>query len=408
MRTRFLLVLVPSICLAASATQTDWSGGDGVPGPVAFWGNGFDSAAAASWLALPGELHLSSTPAAPVTHTVAGSFIGAISVHAADVDGDGDMDILGAATGIDDITWWENTDGSGTVWVTHTVDGSFVNACSVRAADLDGDGDVDILGAADSDDDITWWENTDGSGTAWITHDVDGAFDGAVSVHAADVDGDGDLDVLGAASGDDDITWWEVSEFLGSGELTGSILDAGEAPDWGQAIWTGAVPAGTDLEIELRAGNNPGSMGSWVPIENSGDEIPSGFDGMHYMQYRIMMTTGDNSASPCLEDIAIDWTPFVGIEEEAGSPAFQLFGACPNPATGRVSIGFSVPAVASVELMVYDLSGRRVAGTEMECAEGSHTFTPGVLAAGVYLVRMRAGEFGATRRFVVTEKPGME
>lgn len=306
MRTRFLLVMVPSICLAASATQTDWSGGDGVPGPVAFWGNGFDSSAAVSWLAQPGELHLSSTPAAPVTHTVAGSFIGAISVHAADVDGDGDMYVLGAA---------------------------------------------------------------------YLANDI---------------------------------TWWEVSEFLGSGELTGSILDAGETPDWGQATWTGDVPAGTDLEIELRAGNDPGSMGSWVPMENSGDEIPSGFDGMRYIQYRIMMTKGDNSASPGLEDIAIDWTPFVGIEEEAGSPAFQLFGACPNPTAGGVSIGFSVPAVASVELMVYDLSGRRVAGTEMECAEGSHTFTPGVLAAGVYLVHMRAGEFGATRRFVVTEQPGME
>ena len=51
--------------------------------------------------------------------------------------------------------------------------------------------------------------NTAGDGTAWTEHTVDGSFGGAFSVHAADVDGDGDLDVLGAAVFADDIAWWE-------------------------------------------------------------------------------------------------------------------------------------------------------------------------------------------------------
>ena len=37
----------------------------------------------------------------------------------------------------------------------------------------------------------------------------------------------------------------------------------------------------------------------------------------------------------------------------------------------------------------------------MDCAEGSHVFTLDGLAAGVYLVQMRAGEFEAAERFVV-------
>jgi len=81
----------------------------------------------------------------------------------------------------------------------HLVEGDFDDVRSVYSADIDGDGDLDILGAAYLEDDITWWENTDGSGTSWTDHLVEGDFDGAYSVYSADIDGDGDMDVLGAA-----------------------------------------------------------------------------------------------------------------------------------------------------------------------------------------------------------------
>ncbi len=119
-------------------------------------------------------------------------------VATADVDGDGDMDIIGAAGTADDIAWWENMDGFGTSWSQHTIDSNFEGAYSVYAADVDGDGDMDILGAGYWADDITWWENLDGAGTSWTEHTINGEFDGARSVYAADVDGDGDIDVLGA------------------------------------------------------------------------------------------------------------------------------------------------------------------------------------------------------------------
>ena len=142
-------------------------------------------------------------------HTLGSGLDGARSVYATDVDGDGDTDVLGASDNDDDITWWENTAGDGSVWSTHTIDGAFDGAYAVFATDLDGDGDTDVLGAASSDDDVTWWENTAGDGSVWTEHTIEGAFDGARSVYATDVDGDGDTDVLGAAIFGDDIAWWE-------------------------------------------------------------------------------------------------------------------------------------------------------------------------------------------------------
>jgi len=156
-------------------------------------------------------------------HTIDGDFNGAYSVYAADVDGDGNLDVLGAAWLADDITWWENTAGDGTAWIEHTVDGDFDGARSVYTTDIDGDGDLDVLGAAVVGDDITWWENTAGDGTAWTEHTVDGDFDGAISVYAADVDGDGDLDVLGAVAVADDITWWENVAIVGDLDGDGDV-----------------------------------------------------------------------------------------------------------------------------------------------------------------------------------------
>ena len=88
-------------------------------------------------------------------------------------------------------------------------------ARSVFAADVDGDGDVDVLSASGYDDEIAWYENEEGDGTSWTARTIASAADGARSVFAADVDGDGDIDVLSASSGDDEIAWYE--NVLGDG-----------------------------------------------------------------------------------------------------------------------------------------------------------------------------------------------
>ena len=130
---------------------------------------------------------------------------GPSSVFAVDMDGDGDVDVL-SATAIDDtIAWYENDGNAG--FTPHVITNSADNAYSVFAADVDGDGDMDVLSASEYDDTIAWYEN-DGS-EGFTSHDITTSADGAVSVFAADVDGDGDMDVLSASGHDDTIAWYE-------------------------------------------------------------------------------------------------------------------------------------------------------------------------------------------------------
>ena len=157
---------------------------------------------------------------------IADNASGAQTVHAFDVDGDGHTDVLGVDYYTDKISWYENSAGNGTVWTEHTVTGDFMGAYAVFGTDMDGDGDGDVVGAAVSIDAITWWENTEGDGSAWLEWTIDGDFQGAEGVFASDVDGDGDMDVLGSAFEVDEIAWWENTGGQYASLATGRSISA--------------------------------------------------------------------------------------------------------------------------------------------------------------------------------------
>jgi hypothetical protein len=134
--------------------------------------------------------------------------LGPWSVCAADVDGDGDIDLMSASGGDNKIAWYENTAGDGSDWTEHVITTSADSAYSVYAADVDGDGDIDLMSASEFDDKIAWYENTAGDGSAWTEHVITTSADSARSVYAADVDGDGDIDLMSASYWDNKIAWY--------------------------------------------------------------------------------------------------------------------------------------------------------------------------------------------------------
>jgi len=117
---------------------------------------------------------------------------------------DGDIDIIASVCAVHRIIWLEN-DGQQN-FSTNTVTSGFSRPHNISIADMDNDGDQDILGTAINLNQVAWFENNDNEFTK---HIVSNSFGGATCVYATDIDKDGDKDILGTAQFDNQIKWWE-------------------------------------------------------------------------------------------------------------------------------------------------------------------------------------------------------
>ena len=265
---------------------------------------------------------------------------------------------------------------------------------------------MDVLGAALNADDITWWENVGGSGTSWTEHIVDGDFVHAISVFSADVNGDGYMDVLAAAYNANDITWWDLTANSPTGALESSILDTQMDPEWDYLEWSSVTSPETSVSFQVRASDDYTTMGVWsdtlsIPCLLEGILA----DGDQYVQYRVILETSDPDTTPTLYDVMLTWDPVsIGDTTEPIPPGIALLPIVPNPAAGSPIIRFGLPEPASIELSIFDLSGRLISEIHRDdYSLGYHDVLLGDMSPGVYFCRMISGDFKATQSFVVIE-----
>jgi hypothetical protein len=149
-----------------------------------------------------GELAFSEPIAMP------GEVKGALLAQPADVNGDGQLDVVAVSRIDGEIVWFENRSASGGFKFAEAqpIANSFGGLEAVIVADVDGDGDPDVGSADYRDDTVAWHENT-GDGT-FTTHIVDDAATGVIAVAAADVDGDGLRDMLASTATNDRVVWY--------------------------------------------------------------------------------------------------------------------------------------------------------------------------------------------------------
>ncbi|PHR10346.1 MAG: hypothetical protein COA40_14620 [Aequorivita sp.] len=145
-----------------------------------------------SWYPSTGQAAYGSEVVMSIINGVQGSY----SIEAADFDGDGNIDVVSANSEVGTITWFKNLDGQGNFSSPRMVAENLSYVQSVYAADLDGDGDMDILSSSNDDDKATWFKNIDGQGNFVEQQLFSIDLDGSLAVHAEDLDDDGDMDAL--------------------------------------------------------------------------------------------------------------------------------------------------------------------------------------------------------------------
>ncbi len=172
-------------------------------------------------------------------------FDGAATVVWADLDGDGDLDAVGAgSTGslAGEIAWWRN---GGTFSPRIAIDNSFCGARDVHVADLDGDGDLDVAatsffgdsesvlcdGATTHPGELAWWENTAGDATTWSAKkSITNTVEQIEAVTSVDLDCDGDLDLVAAVLASNLLSWWENDGSPGDGGWTERSIGSPDEP----------------------------------------------------------------------------------------------------------------------------------------------------------------------------------
>jgi len=128
-----------------------------------------------------------------------------------DVDDDGLKDIVTSSAHRHGIFWYkQKKDGTEMSWKQHVIDKSWSQAHSITLADLDDDGDLDLVTGkrffahngndpdAHSPLGVYWYELKRGTTIQWVKHVIsysEGIGSG-LNIPVVDLDGDGDLDIV--------------------------------------------------------------------------------------------------------------------------------------------------------------------------------------------------------------------
>jgi hypothetical protein len=193
-----------------------------------------------------------------------------LSLTAGDLDGDGDADLVVAGDGgAPTIGWLENLDGRGQSMLLHPVETSFTgDAWATAVGDLDGDGDLDIIG------DERVYLQQDGT---WEPQDLNQGGE-LYLVEAADVDGDGDLDVVARRGAS--IVWF--------------VNDGGDATDWTTEV---TITSGSGITFALADldGDGDVDLATATPWD---DEVAVHFnDGSGLFWTEVVLATDVDNAS---------------------------------------------------------------------------------------------------------------
>ena len=271
-------------------------------------------------------------------HAIPDSTIRSEDFVADDLDDDGDMDIVGF--GAAELVWMEN-DGQQNftrrVQSSLQVPFTIVSPHALDIADFDGDGDRDVLA---SDLSSVYLLLNNGQQQFTVRHV--GAAAGSASVVAADIDRDGDLDIVAAGvrnssgSPSTNVIWYQ-----NDGALTFTPRTVKARPSIPSSVPTETVAVGDidgDGDLDVVAGGTPGSTpGATAPTLTWHEQVA----GNQFVQHDIevggtvrWVELADFDADGDLDIVSAGWSSPTVVYENVGPARFIRRQLTPGPHGG--------------------------------------------------------------------------
>ncbi|MDX2303968.1 MAG: FG-GAP-like repeat-containing protein [Microscillaceae bacterium] len=182
------------------------------------------------------------------------------AVYASDIDGDGDLDVLSASFNDNKVSWYQN-DGN-LSFTERVLNSSHDGPGSVFAIDIDGDGDLDVVSASyRNTSKMFWYENQSGT---FVSRQIASTANGIRFIRAADMDRDGDVDLLTASFNDDRVAWYE-----NDGSQNFTLRTISTQADFAQGLYPVDLDKDGDMDV-ISASENDNEI-AWY--QNDGNQI---------------------------------------------------------------------------------------------------------------------------------------
>ncbi|MEK6858935.1 MAG: VCBS repeat-containing protein [Nanoarchaeota archaeon] len=229
-----------------------------------------------------------------IERSIATSFLSPKAVFAADINNDTYIDVVSVShTGVDNgqVIWYQNNGSSPPGWTNRTVSnlGPPYSPRTVIVADLDKDGRMDIIvGESLGLGEIYFIKNNGGSPPTWTENVLVSSVGEIRSLYAIDMDKDNDTDVISASRDNDKIEWYQNN---GGSPLTWTTRTINTTADDARSVYATDLDSDGDMDV-LSASRNDDKV-AWY--ENNGS-IPAGWTG------RIINTSADGAVAVSAAD----------------------------------------------------------------------------------------------------------
>lgn len=279
---------------------------------------------------------------------------GGRSVIIVDIDGDGFNDLLVGSREDQTLAWYKNLDGNGSFDAGNIIITDYVNGLGFDVGDIDGDGDLDIVAGTLNYNVMSWFENLDGQGTFGPPIEIGSPGYAILSVFLVDIDGDGDLDIVGSAFEDGGLFWWENMDGQGNFSLEKTIEPS---------LFTSfihPVDLDNDGDIDLLA-LAPGFLRWYENLDGLGN-FGNAKTIKDNLEFAITLTAADLDNDGDMDPIAAsqtDNTIYWFENDLLGIPSFDLSNIeiYPNPTKSSIKIKSSVHIVSAT---FHDVLGRKL------------------------------------------------